>query len=145
VALVELESVLKRLRAWAQDHSAQVEEGIIELGESFPQLTVVGFGPDDIALFLTLAGLLRPTVVALNAPPLNEEDLRLANALAADLTDPEERAHFKKVVTAARAYLGKVHEINAAAFAPGVERAVVFRSATDWGAELFSLAARFDG
>lgn len=140
MAIGELESVLKRLRTWAHGRSAGIHEGIVELGDSFPHVTVVGFEPADLALFLTLAEQLPTAVVAIDAPPLSEEDIRLATALTGELTDPGERAHFKEVMTEARNHLGKVHEIQAVAFGPGLERAVVFRSATEWGADLFSLA-----
>ena len=129
----------RRAEAWTAEQSIALHHGILELGSSLPQVTVLAFAPEDLALFLTLAGALPAKLIAIDAPTLSEEDLRLASALTVDLKGGEERSRYRQVIADARPHLGKVHELTATAFAAGLGRAVVFRAATDWGAALFGV------
>lgn len=144
MALPELESLLVTIKTWAEDRSVPVGDGILELGPAFPHMTVVGFEPEDLTLFLTLADALPAATVAVNAPALSEEDLRIAKALAGSLKTPEDRRHYAKVATDAKAYLGRIHDLTAIAFAARLERAVVFRASSDWGEPIFELAGMLE-
>ena len=139
MTLPALEPTVTRLETWATERSIECRRGVLELGTAFPVVTVVGFKPDDLDLFLALAGALPPAVLVIDAPVLSDEDLRLATALTADLKGGAERSHYRQVIADASSHLGKVHDITVTAFAPGIARVVIYRAATDWGDGLFSI------
>lgn len=142
--LPALEPVLAAITEWAQAHSLPLNEGILEVGDALPQVTVVGFDLEDVQLFLTLAtGLDRPFLVV-NPMELDAEGLRLIKGLADGLNDSEERRHYAGLVTAAKSHLGDLQHLTAYAFANDLSRVVVFRATTDWGEPLFSLADHLD-
>jgi len=143
VPLPALEPVINAIRAWAESQNIPVHEGLIELDDSFPQIDVIGFDASDSDLFLTLAKALVRPVIVLNAPPLNEEDLRLAKGLAGDLPDAVDKRYYGGLVAAAKSHLGKVHNLTAHAFAPDLSRVVTLRAATDWAEPIFGLLDRF--
>lgn len=139
MALDELESTLARIREWASYHNISIKEGILELGEAFPTVTVVGFAPEDVQVFLDLAGMLGSRVLVLDGATVEENELQLAADLAREVTDPEERAHSLRAVKDGRKRLGKLYQLHAVAIGPEVQRAVAFRAAADWSGELFGL------
>ena len=146
MSLTELESTVASIGAWAKTAkpAIAVHGGIIELGATFPEVTVVGFSPDDVALFLALATELPSCLVVIDAPVLTEEDLRLAEALAEGASSASDDGFPTALIEEARGHLGEIHRVTATAFAPGLGRALRFRAETDWGAPLFGLMDLID-
>jgi len=145
VALPDLAPVLAALNEWARAHSVPVHEGILELSDALPQVTVVGFDPEDVDLFLTLATALERPVLVLNQMILTPESLLLVEEIAASHKPASDRRYYAGVIAAARSHLGELEGLTAYAFAPDLARVVVFRASTDWGAPLFDLSAGLDG
>ena len=137
--LPELESTLKTLQDWARAHHVTIATGMVELSDDFPQVTIRGFEPQDLDLFLALADQLNPKVLALDAPPFDEGDLDLARAFTGRINDIEERAVFNRRLAEARGHVGKVHTITVVAFTPGLERALLYRAVVAWAEELFGI------
>ena len=138
--LPDLDSVLAALNEWARAHSVPVHEGILELGAAIPQVTVVGFDPQDVELFLTLATAFDRPVLVLDQTGLTPESLLLLQEMAASRKPAADRRYFAGLVAAARPHLGELESITAYAFAPDLARVVVFRATTEWGAPLFDVA-----
>ncbi|MEO8030108.1 MAG: hypothetical protein ABI765_04625 [Gemmatimonadota bacterium] len=141
MALNDLESMVEVIGQWAKARSIPADDGILELGDSLPRVTVVAFAPEDVELFLKLAGTLQAAVVVVNAAPLTTEDLTLVKTLVENQGSNEQKRYFTKVIADAKKHLGRVHHLDAYAFAPGLERVVVLRAATEWGAPLFELSS----
>lgn len=141
MALDSLQPLLEKLQDWAGTASIPIAPGILELTESFPAVTVVAFTPEDVDTFCTLARTMGVALLILNAPPLSDEDLRLAKGLASDLKHPADRRHYQHVIEGAAAHLGELHELHAVGFAPTGERAIVLHASPDWAEEIFSLAS----
>ena len=142
LALADLEPLVTAIREWATARSFSLSEGILELEDAFPQITVVGFAAEDLTLFLTLAAALTRPVLVLTVPPFSSEDLRLEKSLAADLRNAADVRYYAKVIDEAKTYVGMIHDITAYAFAPDLTRAVVFRASADWAEPIFSLLGR---
>jgi len=139
LSLPALEPTVAAITEWAQARSIAVHEGILELGSALPEVTVIGFEPDDVQLFLTLAGALERPVLVLNPMTFDEQGLRLASALAQGLRDPKERQSYNAAIAEAKAHLGQLQHLTAHAFAAGLARVVTFRATTDWGDPLLNL------
>ncbi len=144
VALTALEPLLDKLLHWASEGPVPVTKGVIELGESYPEITVVAFDPDDVDVFCALAGRLPTGILSVYAPKLSEEDIRLAHALVPELKHPPERRHYQQVIAEVATHVGEVHELRVTAFAPSLERAVVLQAQVDWAADFFDLARRVE-
>jgi len=143
--LPALEPVLAAITEWAQARSIVVHEGILELGSALPEVTVVGFDPDDIALFLILAGALERPIVAINPLVFDEEGLRLASAFVQELREPQDRRFYNAAIADAKPHLGHLQQLVAHAFSGDLTRVVTFRATTDWGEPLLNLRDDFGG
>lgn len=137
--LAELESTLQTVKDWARAHQVAVAPGMVELSDTLPQVTIRGFEPGDVELFLLLADQLAPKVLAVDAPPFDEADLELARAFTGRINDIEERAVFNRRVAEARAHVGQVHTVMVVALTPALERALVYRAVAAWAEELFGI------
>jgi hypothetical protein len=144
LTLPTLEPVHETIASWAKEHSLPIQEGIIELGDALPCITVVGFKPEDIRLFLTLLEALKHPVLILNPHYFDEEGLRLVQGLAGRLQDPKDRRYYTGLIDTAKTHLGQLQHLTAYAFSSDLSRAVVFRAATDWAEPLFALVDRLD-
>jgi hypothetical protein len=140
LALPALEPVVTAIKEWAQARSIVVHEGLLEVGNALPEITVVGFDMNDIQLFFTLAAALDQPTLVLNPLTFDEEGMRLVNGLAQGLREPRDREYYKTAIASAKPHLGKIQEITVHAFPSGLARVVTFRAATDWGAPLLSLS-----
>jgi hypothetical protein len=142
--LLALEPARDAIVAWAAARSLTVREGILELSDAQPNITVVGFGPEDVQTFLGLAGGLVDPLLVLNPHLFDADSIRLVEGLTRDLTDPKDRRHWTGVLASAKEHLGKLQSLTAYAFAGDLSRAVVFRSTTDWAAPFTSLYGQVD-
>jgi hypothetical protein len=142
--LPALEPTLAAITEWAQPRSIVVHEGILELGSALPEVTVVGFDPDDIELFLTLAGALDRPVVVVNPLVFDEQGLRLATALVQELREPKARRFYNAAIADAKPHLGHLQQLTVHAFSGDLTRVVTFRAATDWGEPLLNLGDDFE-
>jgi hypothetical protein len=139
LALTTLEPTRDAIVTWAQDHSVPLSEGLLELGDALPEITVVGFSPDDLEPYLALLDALHPSIVVLNPHTFDDEGLRLVQGLAGRLQDPKDRRYYNGLIEAAKSHLGQIQHLTAYAFANDLARVVVFRAATDWAEPLFAL------
>jgi hypothetical protein len=139
MALPDLAPVITSLEAWARAHHVSIGTGTVELSETLPTVTVQGYDSGDIELFLMLADQLKPKVVALDARVFGEGELELARAFTGRIADIEARAAHNRRLIQAQDRLGEVHDVKIYAFAPGLERVLVYTAVTDWGDELFSV------
>lgn len=141
--LDDLAPVLKILRTWARTHHVQAAEGVVELSDAMPRVTVEAYDTADIDLFLLLADQLKAKAVAIDAVVLEEEDIEMAKAFAGRISEIEERATFNRRITAARGRIGQLHRLRLTAFAPGLDRALIYNATTDWGDALFGFMRPF--
>ena len=138
-----LEPLRDSLFAWAAERSLTVTHGLPELSDAFPDITIVGFDPKDLTTFCTLAAALERPLLLLHLHPFDDENLRLAEGMVAQLPDPNMRRHYAPTVVTAKEHLGLLQGLDIFAFAPDLTRAVVFRATADWAAPLRDLFDAF--
>ena len=132
--LPALEPLRDDLLSWAAKRSLPVTYGLPELSDAYPDITIVGFRPENLLTFCTLAEALERPILLVNLHLFDEENLRLAEGMVADLPDPTMRRHYAPTVATAKEHLGQLQGLDAFAFASDLSRAVVFRSTADWAA-----------
>jgi hypothetical protein len=139
VPLLSLEPISDTIAHWAREHGVPMADGIVELADALPSVTVVAFEPEDLDGYLVLLGALRPSTIMVTPLVFDEEGLRLVQGLVGRLTDPKDRKYFNGQIENAKPHLGTLQRLRVYAFANELARVAIFHAETDWAAPLFAL------